>query len=124
MRVALVHDWLTGLRGGERVLDELAGLWPDAELYTLFHVAGATTPRIDALRIHKSPLDRVPGSGRHYRKLLPLHPWAVRRLRVEDCDVVLSVSHAVAKAIRVAPGIPHLCYCLTPMRYVWDQIDT
>jgi glycosyltransferase involved in cell wall biosynthesis len=124
VRVALVHDWLTGLRGGERVLDELAGLWPDAELYTLFHVAGATTPRIDALRIHKSPLDRVPGSGRHYRKLLPLHPWAVRRLRVEDCDVVLSVSHAVAKAIRVAPGIPHLCYCLTPMRYVWDQIDT
>jgi len=124
VRVALVHDWLTGLRGGERVLDELAGLWPDAELYTLFHVAGSTTPRIDALRIHASPLDRVPGSGRHYRKLLPLHPWAARRLRVEDCDVVLSISHAVAKAIRVAPGIPHLCYCLTPMRYVWDQIDT
>ena len=124
MRVALVHDWLTGLRGGERVLDELAGLWPDAELYTLFHVPGATTARIDGLRIHTSPLDGIPGSGRHYRKLLPLHPWAARRLRVEDCDVVLSVSHAVAKAIRVAPGIPHLCYCLTPMRYVWDQIDT
>jgi glycosyltransferase involved in cell wall biosynthesis len=124
VRVALVHDWLTGLRGGERVLDELAGLWPDADLYTLFHVPGATTARIDALRVHVSPLDRIPGSGRHYRKLLPLHPWAARRLRIEDCDVVLSVSHAVAKAVRIAPGIPHLCYCLTPMRYVWDQIDT
>jgi glycosyltransferase involved in cell wall biosynthesis len=123
VRVALVHDWLTGLRGGERVLDVLAGLWPDADLYTLFHVPGATTARIDALRVHASPLDAIPGSGRHYRKLLPLHPWAARRLRVEDCDLVVSVSHAVAKAVRVAPGIPHLCYCLTPMRYVWDQID-
>ncbi|HTY18409.1 MAG TPA: glycosyltransferase [Myxococcota bacterium] len=123
MRVALVHDWLTGLRGGERVLDVLAGLWPDADLYTLFHVPGATTPRIDALRIHASALDGIPGSGRHYRKLLPLHPWAARRLRVEGCDLVVSVSHAVAKAVRVGPGIPHLCYCLTPMRYVWDQID-
>jgi glycosyltransferase involved in cell wall biosynthesis len=123
VRVALVHDWLTGLRGGERVLDVLAGLWPDAELYTLFHVPGATTPRIDALRVRTSPLGRIPGSGRHYRKLLPLHPWAARQLRVEECDLVVSVSHAVAKAVRVGSGIPHLCYCLTPMRYVWDQID-
>jgi glycosyltransferase involved in cell wall biosynthesis len=123
VRVALVHDWLTGLRGGERVLDELAGIWPEAELYTLFHVPGSTTARIDALRTHSSPLDRLPGSGRHYRKLLPLHPWAARQLRIDECDVVLSVSHAVAKAVRIAPGIPHLCYCLTPMRYVWDQID-
>src|SRR5262249_37486176 len=123
VRVALVHDWLTGLRGGERVLDVLAGVWPDADLYTLFHVPGATTPRIDALRVHASPLEPVPGWGRHYRKLLPLHPWAARRLRVDDCDLVVSVSHAVAKAVRIAPGVPHLCYCLTPMRYVWDQID-
>ena len=123
MRVALVHDWLTGLRGGERVLDVLAGLWPEADLYTLFHVPGATTTRIDALRVHASPLDAFPRSGRHYRKLLPLHPWAARSLRIEDCDLVVSVSHAVAKAARVPPGIPHLCYCLTPMRYVWDQID-
>ncbi|MDJ0869507.1 MAG: glycosyltransferase [Myxococcota bacterium] len=123
MRVALVHDWLTGLRGGERVLDELAALFPDADLYTLFHLPGSTTERIDALRVHPSVLDAVPGRARHYRKLLPLFPWAIERLRVADCDLVLSVSHAVAKGIRPPPGTPHLCYCLTPMRYVWDQAD-
>jgi glycosyltransferase involved in cell wall biosynthesis len=123
VRVALVHDWLTGLRGGERVLDELAALWPEADLYTLVHVPGSTTERIDALRIHTSPLARLPGAARHYRKLLPLHPFAVRRLRIEGYDLVLSVHHAVAKGARIAPGTPHLCYCLTPMRYVWDQID-
>lgn len=123
MRVALVHDWLTGLRGGERVLDELAQLFPDADLYTLVHVPGSTTPRIDALRIHASPLQRWSGSARHYRELLPLLPWAVRQLRIDGYDLVVSVHHAMAKSARIAPGTPHLCYCLTPMRYAWDAVD-
>lgn len=123
MRVALVHDWLTGLRGGERVLDELAVLFPTADLYTLVHVPGSTTPRIDALRVHTSPLQRWSGSARHYRELLPLLPWAVRQLRIDGYDLVISVHHAMAKAARVAPGTPHLCYCLTPMRYAWDAVD-
>ncbi len=123
MRIALVHDWLTGLRGGERVLDVLARAHPDAELYTLIHRPGATTPAIDALRVHTSPLDRLPGVERYYRKLLPLYPWAIDRLRPHDCDLVLSISHAVAKSVPVPAGTPHLCYCLTPMRYVWDQAD-
>ena len=123
MKVALVHDWLTGLRGGERVLDELAGLFPDADLYTLVHVPGTTTPRIEALRIHASPLSRLPGVARHYRKLLPLFPWAIEHLRVAPADLVLSSSHAVAKGIRPPPGALHLCYCFTPMRYVWDQAE-
>jgi glycosyltransferase involved in cell wall biosynthesis len=123
VRVALVHDWLTGLRGGERVLDELAVLFPTADLYTLVHVPGSTTPRIDALRVHTSPLQRWSGSARHYRELLPLLPWAVRQLRIDGYDLVISVHHAMAKAARVAPGTPHLCYCLTPMRYAWDAVD-
>jgi glycosyltransferase involved in cell wall biosynthesis len=123
VRVALVHDWLTGLRGGERVLDEIAGLFPDADLYTLFHVPGATTARIERLRIRTSALDRLPGAHRHYRKLLPLLPWAIERFRLRDYDLVLSTSHCVAKGVRIAPGTPHLCYCFTPMRYVWDQRD-
>jgi glycosyltransferase involved in cell wall biosynthesis len=123
VRVALVHDWLTGMRGGERVLDELAGLFPGADLYTLFHVPGSTSERIEALRIQASPLSRIPGAGRHYRKLLPLYPWAIERFRLAGYDLVLSTSHAVAKGVRVAPGTPHLCYCFTPMRYVWDQAD-
>jgi glycosyltransferase involved in cell wall biosynthesis len=123
LRVALVHDWLTGLRGGERVLDELARLFPSAELFTLVHVAGSTTPRIDALPVHASPLQRWSGSAQHYRLLLPLLPWAVRELRIDGFDLVVSVHHAMAKAARIAPGTPHLCYCLTPMRYAWDAVD-
>jgi glycosyltransferase involved in cell wall biosynthesis len=123
VRVALVHDWVTGLRGGERVLDEIARLYPSAELFTLVHVPGSTTPRIDALPLHTSPLQRWPGAARHYRALLPLLPFAVRQLRIDGYDLVISVHHALAKAARIAPGTKHLCYCLTPMRYAWDAAD-
>jgi glycosyltransferase involved in cell wall biosynthesis len=123
VRVALVHDWLTGLRGGEKVLHEHAALFPDADLYTLFHVPGSTTARIESLRIHASPLSRLPGAKRHYRKLLPLYPWAIEHFRLEGYDLVLSSSHAVAKGVRAPRGATHLCYCFTPMRYIWDQRD-
>jgi len=105
------------------VLDVIVRAFPDAEIHTLFHRKGSTTPAIEARTIHTSPLDRIPGSARHYRKLLPLHPWAVGCLDVGDVDLVLSTSHAVAKAVPKPPGVPHLSYCFTPMRYVWDQID-
>jgi glycosyltransferase involved in cell wall biosynthesis len=121
MRVALIHDWLTGLRGGERVLDELLGIWPDADVFTLVHVPGATTARIDARVRATSFLQRIPGAGRHWRKLLPLYPSAARRLQVRGYELAVSVHHAVAKAARVDTATPHLCYCLTPMRYIWDQ---
>lgn len=121
MRIALVHDWLTGMRGGERVLHEIAGLFPDADLYTLIHVPGASSERIDRMRLHTSPLSSLPGVARHYRWLLPLFPPAIERFRLDGYDLVLSISHAFAKDIRCAPGTPHLCYCLTPMRYIWDQ---
>lgn len=123
MRVALVHDWLTGMRGGEKVLQQLAALFPKADLYTLIHVPGATSQAIDALRIHASPLSGLPGIRRHYRKLLPLFPWMIERFHLERYDLVISCSHAVAKGVRRPEGSPHLCYCLTPMRYVWDQVE-
>jgi glycosyltransferase involved in cell wall biosynthesis len=123
VRIALVHDWLTGMRGGERVLDVIARAYPHADLYTLFYQPGATSPAIESLNIRASPLNRLPGARRHYRKLLPLYPWAASQLRVEGADLVLSISHAVAKNIKTEAGVPHLCYCLTPMRYIWDQID-
>ncbi len=123
MRIALVHDWLTGMRGGERVLDVIARAYPDSDLYTLFYQAGSTTASIESLKIRPSPLNRLPGAARHYRKLLPLYPWAARQLSIEDVDLVLSISHAVAKNVRIQTGVPHLSYCLTPMRYIWDQAD-
>lgn len=124
MRVALVHDWLTGLRGGERVLHEHARMFPQAELHTLVHVPGSTTPEIEALPTHASPLSSWPGAARHYRKWLPLFPWAVSRLRIAPgTELVLSTSHAVAKGVPVPEGALHVSYCFTPMRYVWDQAD-
>lgn len=123
MRVAIVHDWLTTMRGGERVLHEIAAIHPHADLYTLIHVPGATTPRIDALRVRASPLSRLPGAGRRHRMFLPLFPWAIERFELKGYDLVVSSSHAFAKGVRVpAPGV-HVCYCYTPIRYVWDQKD-
>jgi glycosyltransferase involved in cell wall biosynthesis len=124
MRVALVQDWLTGFRGGERVLHEIIGIFPDADLYTLIHVPGSTSDRIDALAPIASPLSRLPGAARHYRKLLPLFPMAIERFHLQGYDLVLSHSHSFAKGVRVAPGTPHVCYCMTPIRYVWDHADT
>jgi len=123
VRIALVHDWITGLRGGERVLDAIARAHPDAHLHSLIHRPGVSTPAIDALPRHTSPLNRIPGIARHYRKWLPLFPWAVDRLDLRGFDLVVSISHAVAKSVPVPAGTPHLAYCLTPMRYVWDQTD-
>ena len=108
MRVALVHDWLTGMRGGERVLLQLAALYPKADLYTLIHVPGSTSPTIDALPIYASPLSRLPGIRRHYRKLLPWFPWAIQRFDLDGYDLVLSCSHAVAKGVVTSGETPHL----------------
>jgi glycosyltransferase involved in cell wall biosynthesis len=123
MKIALVHDWLTGMRGGEKVLHELCLLYPQADLYTLIHIPGSTSSVIEQRRIVTSPLSRLPGAHGHYRLLLPLFPWAIQQFYLEEYDLVISTSHAVAKGVRVAPGIPHLCYCFTPMRYIWDQTD-
>lgn len=123
IRVALVHDWLTGMRGGEKCLEVLAKSFPDATLHTLIHRPGSVSPAIEALSIKTSFLQKVPGIFRHYRKLLPLMPAAARTWRVGEVDLVVSLSHCVAKAVRVPVGIPHVCYCFTPMRYAWDGRD-
>jgi len=123
MRIALVHDWLTGMRGGERVLEQLVEEFPQADLYTLIHLPGSVTPTIEARPIRVSPLSRLPGVARYYRALLPLFPWAIRRFDLSAYDLVISCSHAVAKGVRTGPNTVHLCYCLTPMRYIWDQAD-
>jgi glycosyltransferase involved in cell wall biosynthesis len=117
--VALVHDWLTGYRGGEKCLEMLAQAFPQAALHTLIHVPGSVPASIERLKIQTSPLQRMPGIGRHYRHLLPLMPLAARAWRLGNVDLVVSLSHCVAKAVRTPPGVPHVCYCFTPMRYAW-----
>jgi glycosyltransferase involved in cell wall biosynthesis len=120
-RVALVHDWLTGMRGGEKVLEVLCGLYPGASLFTLVHLPGSVSPAIERLAPRASVLSWVPGVGRLYRHLLPLFPGVVEQFDLDAYDLVISTSHCAAKSI-VRPGrAKHLCYCFTPMRYAWDQ---
>ncbi len=120
LKVALVHDWLTGLRGGERVLDCLAQAFPQAHLFTLLKT-GRITPAVDSLDLTCSPAQRLPGLKRYYRHYLPLYPWAVGRLDLEGYDLVISTSHCVAKGAKAPPGALHLSYVFTPMRYIWDM---
>jgi glycosyltransferase involved in cell wall biosynthesis len=123
MKVALVHDWLTGMRGGERVLEAFCELFPEAEIFTLFHFRGAVSPLIEAHKIHTSFLQGL-ANKKLYRYLLPLMPSAVESLKIKEFDLVISLSHCIAKGVKPAPNACHICYCFTPMRYVWDrQID-
>lgn len=123
MRVALVHDWLTGMRGGERCLEVLCELFPDADLFTLLHVPGTVSPTIERRRIVTSFVQKLPAAASYYRSYLPLFPTAIRRFDLAEYDLVLSASHCVAKGVRVARGALHVCYCFTPMRYIWDLYD-
>ncbi|MHC5034672.1 MAG: glycosyltransferase family protein, partial [Planctomycetota bacterium] len=124
MRAALVHDWLTGMRGGEKVLGLLCELLPGSDLYTLIHVPGQVSPRIEDRRIFTSWLNRLPGVRRYYRYLLPLMPWTAGRIRLLHYDLVVSVSHCVAHGVDVTPDARFVCYCNTPMRYAWGMLDS
>jgi glycosyltransferase involved in cell wall biosynthesis len=121
MKLALVHDWLTGMRGGEKCLAAVCRRFPDAELFTLLHARGRLSPEIERMRINTSFLQRLPWIKRHYRYWLPAMPRAIESFRLPaDVDLVVSFSHAVAKGVRPPPGVPHVCYCFTPMRYAWQ----
>ena len=123
MRVALVHDWLTGMRGGEKVLEVLCDLYPDADLFTLFHRRGAVSATIERHRIATSFVQHLPLAARYYRRYLPLFPLAIERFRLDGYDLVISSSHCVAKSVIAPRGARHICYCHSPMRYAWDQFD-
>ncbi len=125
-KVALVHDWLTGMRGGEKVLEAACELYPHAEIYTLLYRPDQVSPLINSRRIHASWLNSLPGVHHYYRYLLPLMPWAIESFDLGDYDLVLSFNHCVAKGVRLTPHPGrrpplHICYCHTPMRYVYDQ---
>ncbi|MFO0938216.1 MAG: glycosyltransferase [Gemmataceae bacterium] len=122
-RIALVHDWLTGRRGGEKCLESAARYWPDAPLYTLLHRPGSVGSPIEDRRIHSSSLNRLPRVDSYYRYLLPVMPWAAN-WRISDVDLVLSFSHCVAKAAVPPSGVPHVSYCFTPMRYAWHMRES
>jgi glycosyltransferase involved in cell wall biosynthesis len=123
LKLAIAHDWLTGMRGGEKALEVVCERFPDAEIFTLVHVPGSVSPAIERHRIHTSFVQRLPRVDRYYRHYLPLFPVAVERFNLEGFETVLSLSHCAVKSVIKPAGARHLCYCLTPMRYAWDQFD-
>ncbi len=121
--ILLGHDWLTGMRGGERVLETLCGVFPNAPIHTLLHYPDVISSAINQHPIHTSWLQKIPGMRRHYRSFLPVFPFVVGQFRLPPADLLLTSSHCVAKSLRPAHGTPHLCYCFTPMRYAWTFFE-
>lgn len=123
LRVALVHDWLTGMRGGEKVLEVLCELFPRATLFTLLHNQGSTSPTIERMDIKTSFMQTLPFKKEGYRNYLPLFPTAIESFDLSGYDLILSSSHCVAKGVIPPSNALHICYCHTPMRYMWDLYD-
>ena len=123
-KVALVHDWLNGMRGGEKCLEVLCELFPDADLFTLIHQKGALSQTIESMPIRTSFVQHLPFGLKKYRLYLPLFPLAIEQFDFSDYDLIISSSHCVAKGVKHADSVYHISYVHAPMRYVWDQFDT
>ena len=122
MRIALVHDWLTGMRGGEKCLEAICDLFPGADIYTLIYSPNCVSARIAAMNIHASWLNRLPKIERYYRYCLPLFPKIIETFDFSKYDLIVSSSHCVAKGIFPHRAL-HIAYIHSPMRYIWDQHD-
>lgn len=123
MKVALVHDWLTGYRGGERVLGALCELYPEADVYTLVWDKGSVPDTIESHSIYTSLLQRMPYGVKRYKYYLPLLPVFAELISLDSYDLVISSSHAVVKNVRTPKGTLHVSYVHTPIRYLWDMFD-
>lgn len=123
MRVALIQDWLNGMRGGEKVLEVFCELLPDAEIFTLLYEPSRISDTINSHKVHESFIGKLPMAKKHYRNYLPLFPSAIETFNLQEFDVVISISHCVAKGVITSPNSINICYCLTPMRYIWDLYD-
>lgn len=123
MKVALSHDWLTGMRGGEYVLEAISEMFPAAELFTLISIPGKVSARLDAIPTHVSWFRRIPGAEAKYRMLLALMPAAMASLKLDDFDLIVSSSHCVAKGVRKRKDAVHVSYVHAPMRYMWARFD-
>jgi glycosyltransferase involved in cell wall biosynthesis len=123
MKVALVHDWLTGMRGGEKCLEVFCELFPHADLYTLVYDPESVSLAIRRMNVITSWIDRLPGKQKYFRYLLPLFPQAIESFDLGNYDLILSSSHCVARGIYPHRAL-HIAYVFTPMRYIWDMEDS
>lgn len=119
MKVALMHDWTIHMRGGEKVLEALAEMYPDAVIYTLFYNKEKLSPPLQKMEFRASWLQKLPNIEKYYRWLLPVLPQIAESMEVKDADLVISTCHCVIKGVKIPATAKHICYCHTPMRYLW-----
>jgi len=121
MRVAIVHYWLVSLRGGERVLEAICELYPDADIFTHVYDPDRMSDTIRRHRVQTTIISMLPWARRLYQSYLPLMPFALEQLDLQAYDLVISSESGPAKGILTRPDALHICYCHTPMRYVWNM---
>ena len=123
MRLAIVHYWLVKMRGGENVLEALCELYPDADIFTHVYCPEMISGVINSHKVYTSFIQRLPFSKKLYQLYLPFMPLALSLLKLNKYDLVISSESGPAKGVKIQPGVKHICYCHTPMRYIWDMYD-
>lgn len=123
MKTALLHYWLTNIRGGEKVLAEFCRMFPDADIFTHAYNRARMGEPFASHRVVETGIARLPGARNSCQKYLPLMPSALKSLNLDGCDLILSSESGPVKGIRKPSAATHICYCHTPMRYLWDMYD-
>jgi glycosyltransferase involved in cell wall biosynthesis len=121
LRTAIVHYWLVGMRGGERVLEHICDMFPDADIFTHVVDHDRLSDKLRERKIYTTFIGKIPGARKHYQKLLPLMPRALEALDLGAYDLVISCEAGPAKGVITRPDATHVTYCHSPMRYLWDQ---
>lgn len=121
MKIAIVHYWLVGMRGGEKVVEALCRMYPDADVFTHVYVADAISDEIRRHHVRTSFINRLPRAAKLYQKYLPLMPLALEQLDLRGYDLIISSESGPAKGVIPPPGAMHICYCHSPMRYIWNM---
>lgn len=121
MKVAIVHYWLVGMRGGEKVVESLCELFPDADIFTHVYVESKVSDIIRRHKIIPTYINSLPFAPKFYKNYLPLMPLALEQLDLSAYDLIISSESGPAKGIVPSPGAVHICYCHTPMRYIWNM---
>jgi glycosyltransferase involved in cell wall biosynthesis len=121
MKVAIIHYWLVGMRGGEKVLEALCNMFPQADIFTHVYVPDAVSETIRQHRVSTTFIGSLPRASRLYKRYLPLMPLALEQLDLRGYDLIVSSESGPARGIIPPPSALHLCYCHSPMRYIWNM---
>jgi glycosyltransferase involved in cell wall biosynthesis len=121
MKVAIIHYWLVNMRGGEKMLGALLEMFPEADVYTHVYVPAAVSPIIKSHKVYTSYIQKLPFAKKLYQKYMPLMPNALKEFNLQDYDLIISSEAGPAKGVVPNPDAYHICYCHSPMRYLWDM---